>query len=131
MQHQPYPEFKLECVTTLIDIGRRGAIREEIRDFAKCAYDLGGGLLKVTVGEPDDVIVGATSDGEEQLAECSLEQLEEAHNVAVSAFLELESYGALPGALPGAEEAIDPATLTLIMQLVLKALEFWMNRKKS
>lgn len=130
MLHQPYPELQLECVTTLIDIGRRGAFRAEIKEAAKCAYDIEGAALKIFVGEPDDVIVGqAVTQVGAQLEQCSLEQLEECHATLDEMSSELscatESFGA------EAAEGIDPATLALFMQLAMKLIELFMNRKKN
>jgi hypothetical protein len=127
--HRPYPNLDIECVTTLIDIGRRGAIRTEIKSFAKCGYELLGAGLLITVGEPDDVIPidGVTSVGFGDAPEPTIEQVEEAHGYLTAALPDLESYGAEEG---GAE-AIDPATLTMIVTLILKGLELWLSRKKG
>lgn len=130
MQHRPYPSLQLECVTTLIDITRRGALRAEIKEAAKCAYELGGAVLGVTVGEPADLIVGDASSGDngapfsETYVEPSLQELETCHAQLTASAPELEAFGA-----EDAEAQIDPATMALIIQLALKALEFFMNRK--
>lgn len=124
MPHRPYPQLQLECVTTLIDITRRGALRSEIKEAAKCAYELGGAMLGVTVGEPADLIVGDAT--RETFVEPSLQDLETCHAQLVASAPELEAFGAEVAA-----EAIDPATMAIIIQLALKALEFFMNRKRS
>lgn len=124
MQHRPYPSLQLECVTTLIDITRRGALRAEIKEAAKCAYELGGAVLGVTVGEPADLIVGDAA--RETYVEPSLQELETCHAQLTASAPELEAFGA-----EDAEAQIDPATMALIIQLALKALEFFMNRKRN
>ncbi len=141
MQHRPYPQLQVECVTTLIDITRRGALRAEIKEAAKCAYDLGGAALGIIVGEPDDVIVGdaVTIVGDLQLNDVSLQDLETRHAQLEASLPELESFGAGADAggfgedAEGVEELakIDPATVALFFQLALKVIEFFMNRKKS
>lgn len=129
MSHRPYPTLDVKCVTTIIDILRRGAIQAEIKEFAKCSYELGGAALGIMVGEPEDVIVGAAdvaaiNDGptEGQLKEC--------HAALTGAELTLDSAWGDSGS-DGNAEKLDPATVALIIQLALKALEFFLNRKKS
>ena len=136
MQHRPYPQLQVECVTTLIDITRRGALRTEIKEAAKCAYDLGGAALGIIVGEPDDVIVGdAVTQVGQQLEEAPLQDLETCHAQLTASLPELESFGA--GGFGEDEQSaeelakIDPATVALFFQLALKPIEFFMNRKKS
>lgn len=124
MPHRPYPQLQLECVTSLIDITRRGALRAEIKEAAKCAYELGGAVLGATVGEPADLIVG--DDVRETFVEPSLQDLETCYAQLSASAPELEAFGAED---PNAQ--LDPATVALIIQLAMKALEFFMNRKRS
>ena len=131
MTHRPYPNLDLGCIKTVIDIGRRGAIKAEIKTFAKCGYELLGAGLSITVGEPDDVIPidGVTMVGVAPVEEPTVEQVEEAQGYLIAALPDLEAYGAQ--ATEAGIEAIDPATLALIVQLVLKGIELWLSRKKG
>lgn len=118
MAHQPYPAFSAECFGDLIRVVRGGTVREELPLFAKCVYTLAGAALGATVGEPAGPLAGAAPDAEqsvEELREClaSLSALkEDGHGV----------YGA-------DEAAIDPATLSLLIQLAVQLISAWINRK--
>ncbi len=133
MTHRPYPEFQLECITTLVDVARRGAIREELPVVAKCGYELGGSVLKATIGEPDDVLVGsdgAELDSDTALAQCPVEDLDEAKSCLATALPMVEegSFGASDGTEADAK-AIDPVLVSLFIQAAMKAIEYWLSRK--
>lgn len=135
MLHQPYPKLELECVTTLVDITRRGALKAEIKTAAKCAYNLGGAGLGIFVGEPEDVIVGdaITLVGAQAVAvEPSIEELEDCRNQLSAAMPDIleGNFGAVGGFGEDATENLDPATLALLMQFAMKMIELFMNRKK-
>lgn len=110
--HQPYPPFQLECVTEIVSIVRRGAVREELKSFAKHAYTLQGAIQGAIIGEPDDIgpLIGS--------AQIDPFKLAEAHDALVNAQGQLQSFGAAEDA-----EAIDPETILLIVQLVAKLIE--------
>ena len=133
MPYQPYPKLELECVTTLVDITRRGALKAEIKTAAKCAYNLGGAGLGIFVGEPEDVIVGddVTNVGQ-AVAEPSIEELEDCRNQLSAAMPEIleGNFGAVGGFGEDATENLDPATLALLMQFAMKMIELFINRKK-
>lgn len=111
--HQPYPPFQLECVTEIVSIVRRGAVREELKSFAKHAYTLQGAIQGAIIGEPDDIgpLIGS--------AQIDPDKLTEAHDALVEAQGQLQSFGA--GETEA--EAIDPETILLIVQLVAKLIE--------
>jgi hypothetical protein len=115
--HQPYPQFQLGHVTTIIDIGRRGAIREEMTEFVKCGWELGSAGIGAVVGEPPDVeiIVGSTPDDvpEESIVEC------------------VGTLEAAAGATGPDAEAIPPFVLQFIIPMALEALKKWLANRQA
>lgn len=134
MPHRPYPTLDVKCVTTIIDIARRGAVTAEIKEFAKCGYELGGAALGIMVGEPEDVIVGDSVTFVGEPAIVTQEQLQECHTALSAAQPELVTYGTTFGDTSSADDDVQklsPAMAALLMQFALQALEFFLNRKKA
>lgn len=117
--HHPYPEtLPVECVTEIIGIVRSGEVREKVDHLANCAWTIAGYGLRVSLGEPQhEETFGSAGD---------VDQLEECKAALESACSEQESFGAAADA-----EAIDPATLAIILQLAIKVITALINRRKN
>lgn len=119
--HAPYPPLSLECVTEIIRMVRGRTVRDEIKLFAKCVYELVGGGLSLFPGEPEEVepLIGAADVPTDQLQECkaALEQVQ----------AEAQSFGADADDA----EAIDPATLAMLIQLAVTLITKWLERRKN
>lgn len=119
--HAPYPAFDLDCIRDIIAIVRAGEVRPRLAEFVKCVYILTGAALSVTVGEPEGVepLVGAPKADDELLEE------------AKAALAEAEEGLHGFGAAADDAEAIDPATLMLIIQLATKLIEAWLSKRRQ
>lgn len=118
--HQPYPALDLECVTEIVRMVRGRTVRDEIKWFAKHVYNLTGAGLSFFPGEPDDVtpIFGG------EAAEPTVEQVQECKAALEQAQGELQSFGA------DENEAIDPATIAMLIQLAVTLITKWLERRK-
>lgn len=118
--HLAYPPFSLACVRDTVRIVRGRTVAAEQKLFAKCVWSLAGTGLGATIGEPEEVepvfASDAIDDGE--LAECRA-ALEVAYEDGMA-------YGAGEG-----EAAIDPATLAILIDLAVKLITKWLERRKS
>lgn len=121
MSHQPYPAFDIDCAKDIVRIVRNGAIAAEAPLFAKCVYTLAGAGLAMSVGEPSDV-QGVFGDAEvttDDLEEC-LNALQKAEDSSE------ENFGAGDEA-----EAIDPATIAMLIQLAITLITKWLERRRA
>jgi hypothetical protein len=121
--HAPYPPFSLDCVRELYRIITSGAIRTEIKLFAKCTYELVGSGLALVPGEPEDVQPIFGEVGGDGYAE--LDKLQHELVAVKEVGLPPEMYGASDDA------AIDPSTLMLLIDLALKLIQAIRNRRKK
>jgi hypothetical protein len=116
LSHQAYPAFSLDCVKDVIRIVRGGTITAELPLFAKCVYTLVGAGLGAAIGEPPDVAPAlAAADSDAELRECCAA---------------LESVAGVQMAAAEGEQAIDPATIALLVQLAVQLIQAFLNRKK-
>lgn len=117
MAHQPYAPFDLDCIKDIIRMVRGRTVREELPLFAKCVHSLVGAGLGATIGEPDLVepSFGAADVSDADLNECA---------AALQEF-EGQSFGAEADA-----EAIDPATISLLIQLAMTLIQKWLEKRK-
>lgn len=122
--HPPYPTFDVECFKDTLRIIRGGTVREELPLFAKSFHTLLGAAFGAIIGEPPGPM-SAAALGEEFMQECSLDELKQLRVGLES----LNEDG--PGLAAADEAAIDPATLALIVQLVLALVNKWINKKES
>ncbi len=123
--HEPYPRLSTECFGDILRIVRSRAVRDELALFLKCVYTLLGAALGATVGEPPGPMA---SQFDAALSECTLGELVELRS-SLTAFQDdmadgIEVYGA-------GDTAIDPATLAIIMQLVMALINKWINKKSA
>ncbi len=116
MSHVAYPAFSLDCVRNVVRIVRGGTVAAELKLFAKCVWSLTGTGLGAAIGEPGEVepVFAAVDEGE--LKEC-LAALEVAYDDGMV-------YGA-------GETAIDPVTLSIMIDLAVKLLKAWIERRKQ
>lgn len=118
--HEPYPQFSVECLKDLLRIIRGGTVREELALFAKCLYSMVGAALSATIGDPPGPVAST-----ERLADPTNEELEECR--AALASMKEDGHG-----IYGANEAaIDPATLTLIINLAVQLITAWLAKRKN
>lgn len=120
--HLPYQQFSVACLMELIKIIRSGTVREELALFCKCLYSLIGGGLLATVGEPPGPMETGTFTLE---ADPTLAELEECYNTLAA----MKEDG--PGIYGAGESALDPATITMLIQFGMMLLKAWIDRKKS
>jgi hypothetical protein len=120
--HDPYPRFSTECFSDTLRIIRSRAVRDELALFLKCVYTLLGAALGATVGEPPGPMA---SQLDSALNECTLDELIELRSSMIALQEDgFETFGA-------SETAIDPATLAIIMQLVMALINKWINKKQT
>lgn len=124
MAHLAYPGFSLECAQEIFRMLRGRTVRQEFKLFMKCQWMLQGGAYGVVPGEPDQVEPSFASG-----PECDEET---ARNVLA----ELKAVGdeGIPetfGAADENAEAIDPATIAIIIQLVTTLIQKWIERRKQ
>lgn len=113
--HAPYPAFDLDCMREVVRIVRGGTILTEKKLFAKCVYELTGAGLSLTIGEPD--VLGPFAG----TVEPSLTDLED----CCSALQDADVFGAAE------DEAIDPATIMLLVELAVKIITAIIERRKQ
>ena len=71
-----YPDtIDLECVTTIIDIVKNRTLQVRAQEFCKCAWNVAGYLLKISIGEPG-VVTAAGFYGHSGELQDSFEELE-------------------------------------------------------
>jgi hypothetical protein len=119
MSHQPYAPFDLDCVKDIIRMVRGRTVREELPLFAKCVHTLTGTALGATIGEPYLV---EPSFGAAEVSDADL-------NEAAAALQEYQ--GASFGAEGDSAEAIDPATLAMLIQLAVTLISKWLERRQQ
>lgn len=120
MPHTSYPPFALTPITEIIQAVRAGTLRDDVPLAAKCAWEIVGMGLGATVGEPAEHphAFGAGP-------EVSTADLEECKAALES--VEGQSFGAA-----GDEaEAIDPATLAMLIQLAVSIITKLIERRKN
>jgi hypothetical protein len=117
MSHQPYPTFELDCIRDLVRMVRGRTVRTELPLFAKCVYTLVGAGLAASVGEPDLVepSFGSADVSDADLLECQAA---------------LQEFEGTFGAEADGAEAIDPATLAMLIQLAVTLITKWLERRK-
>lgn len=120
--HAPYEQFSVTCLMELIKIVRSGTVREELALFCKCIHTLIGGALLASVGEPPGPMETGTFTLE---AEPTLAELEECYNTLAA----MKEDG--PGIYGAGEMALDPAMITMFIQMGMMLLKAWIDRKKS
>ncbi len=121
-EHQPYPPFELACVLALFTMLKNREVRDNPKAFAKHFYVLLGALLGMTVGEPDDVppLFGQDEPSTEDL-EGLLGELKAVQEDGIP-----ETFGAADG-----EQAIDPATLAILINLAVTLIQKLIERRKN
>lgn len=121
--HQPYPALDLACASELWRLVRERAIRTEFPLFAKCVYSLLGTALGQFVGEPDgvEVLFGGGDADDSTLAALQTE-LESLHADGPPA----EVFGA-----EGDQEALNPAVIAIIMQVLPLIIELIKKRRNK
>lgn len=120
--HAPYEQFNIACLMELLRIIRTGVVREELALFCKCLHVLIGGSLLAAVGEPPGPMETAVFNAG---ADPSLEDLQECY----SALAGMKEDG--PGIYGAGESALDPATITMLIQLGMMLIKAWIDRKKA
>lgn len=118
--HEPYPQFSVECLKDLLRIIRGGTVREELALFAKCLYSMVGAALSATIGDPPGPMASV-----ERQAEPTTEELEECH--AALASMREDGHGIYGSG----EAAIDPATLTILINLAVQLITAWLAKRKT
>lgn len=120
MPHTPYAPFSLECPKEIIRMVSGRTVRNELPLFAKCVHTIAGTALGATIGEPADVepLVFGSDD-------VTIADLEEV-KAALKEVKEEPTFGAGEG-----DEAIDPATLMLLIDLAIKLITKLIERRKQ
>lgn len=120
--HRPYEPFRLDCVTELWRIISTRKVREETALFLKEVHSLIGSGFLMFVGEPEGVepLVGdALDDGAIE----HLQGLQDRCKAALEDGIP-ETFGA------GAEEAITPDQILLIIQVVSMVID-WIKKRRE
>jgi hypothetical protein len=122
MSHHPYPAvLPTECLTTVISLIRNRQVADQPAEFANCLWTMVGFGLKLGFGDPDaheEKFGAADVPSDKELNEC--------HAALASYEDDGPSFAAAEG-----EQAIDPATIVVLVQLVMQIIEFLRNRKKK
>jgi hypothetical protein len=120
---EPYPQFSLITVTTLWTMLRERTVRDNPKSFAKHLYVLLGAALGLLVGEPDDVqpLFGDAEEADDATLEGLLGELKAAQEDGIA-----ETFGAAEG-----EQAIDPATLAILINLAVTLIQKIIERRKN
>lgn len=106
-----YPtDLPLSDIQNVIRIVRTGAVKAEYKQLIASAYEVEGYLLGTFVGEPSPKLMAQAGAGD--LLECGKV---------------LEAYKPQLGAEADAT-AIDPATIAMILQLVMTLIQAWRNK---
>lgn len=119
--HLEYPDFSTHVLTDIVGIARSGDLMGQLPLAGKCAWEIAGAGLKLTVGEPADhgPVFGASAE----LQAASVEEIEEA--ISALETLNQGTFGANVGA-----KAINPFVLMLI-QAALAALMELLAKKNQ
>jgi hypothetical protein len=128
MSRLPYPPLAFENLTQAIGIFRTGEIVEKRALFANLAWNVQGPLMALVFGDPDRTL-GAVFD-EDADHEADLEKhLDDFEGMLIRTKMQLSSV-ALSARGPDAQ-AIDPATILAIVNVVLQLLDAWRKRRQN
>lgn len=124
MPHIDYPAFSLDPIQDVVRAVRAGTLRDDLPLAAKCAWEIVGMGLGATVGEPAEHPHGFGANGGE---EANVEDLEACRDGLQQ--LDVQTFGAAGDSADA--EAIDPATLTMLIQLAVSIITKLIERRKN
>ena len=117
-----YPQtLSLPCITKVVQIVRAGEIVERKDELGMAAASVQLYLQRVTLGVPADAEEGVFAAAPEVEA-ATIDELETACRSAVE---QLEDD---PNGRAANVKAFDPATLAMILELVMQLINLWRNR---
>lgn len=118
--HTPYPDFSAHIIQDVVGIARNGSFSQQKPLAAKCAWEVIGAALKVTLGEP-----GAHEPTFGALENASVEDLEQAQESLRQILATGETFGA-----DEADAAIDPMVL-MLMQIAFQLVTKWLENRRQ
>lgn len=120
----PYPEsLPVDCLTDIVSLIRSRQVAAEKAKFFNCVWTVQGYAQKLGFGDPEQQFGEAAP-----LQEADANQLDDCA-VALLSFKSEVSDEPTFGA--DGEEAIDPATILVLIELAMKVIEFIRNRRNK
>jgi hypothetical protein len=126
MSRLPYPALAFDNLTAAIDIVRAGQVLEKRDLFANLAWNIQGPLQSLAFGNPDKPLTSGNADFQIGLDE----RIEEFAAVLDGARSQCRAVAATGPAAADAQ-AVDPATILAIVNIVLQLIDAWRKRRQN
>jgi hypothetical protein len=130
MSRLPYPALAFDNLTAAIDLVRAGQVVEKRDFFANLVWNLQGPLQSLVFGNPDKQATGESLAASVDAAIDLGERLDEFSWMLDSALKQCATVSAA-NSVEADSQAVDPATILSIINLVLQLIDAWRKRKQT
>jgi hypothetical protein len=129
MTRLAYPTLAFDSLSQAIGLLRAGQAIEQRALFANLVWNVQGSLQALALGDPDKQLAGGAGNG--YATPPALEsQLEEFDGALRSAQSQLAA-ATTAAAESDAPNAVDPATIMAIINVVLQLIDAWRKRRQT
>jgi hypothetical protein len=130
MARVSYPALAFDNLTAAIDLFRAGQVMEKRSLFANLAWNIQGPLQALVFGDPDKQLVGAVFAEDAELQADLEDRLHEFAEILHRTLVQFSTVAAA-GAGDADTQAIDPATILAIVNVVLQLIDAWRKRRQN